>query len=64
MVLHEASRLSMHDPYFVSGGNPDGNGGGVIGSTRTRVEALALQIEAVKRGYTRVHVMTYKEMSE
>lgn len=64
MNLHESSRFSFKDDYFVSGGNPDGSGGGIIGTAPTRIGAIALQVDAVKCGYTKVRVLTYKEISE
>jgi hypothetical protein len=63
MKLHETTRISSKDEYFVVGGNPDGNGGGVIGSAKTFSEAQKLQVEALKQNYTNVRILDWMELT-
>lgn len=60
--LHEISRIHTTDPFFVCGGNPDGSGGGVIGSCTSFHEAQILQARAIRESYTHVKIMTWDEM--
>jgi len=61
-MLHEMYQVNSHDKYFVIGGNPDGNGGGVIVSTNDMAFALSIQKQAIKLGYTKVQVVTWTEL--
>jgi hypothetical protein len=63
-LLHESSRIDSRDTYFICGGNPDGNGGGVIASVNTLEAAHRLQRQAIMQGYTRVKVWTWREMND
>jgi hypothetical protein len=54
--------VDARDKFFVCGGNPRGNGGGVIASFNNYKDALALSIEAIKVGYVRVKIYTWNEM--
>lgn len=61
-LLHETEPVSTQDKWFVCGGNPSGNGGGVIGTRYTLIAAQALQKEAIKQNYTRVRVLTWEQL--
>ena len=61
-MLHDNEHVSTRDKYFVCGGNPDGSGGGVIGTRNTWDGAIALKIQAIKADYTKVRILTYTEM--
>jgi hypothetical protein len=47
--------------FLVIGGNPDGNGGGIITAAPTRYEADRLAAQYVTKGYRDVRVVTYDE---
>jgi hypothetical protein len=61
-MLHDTERVDVRDKYFVCGGNPDGSGGGVIGTRNTWDGALYLKIQAIKADYNNVRILTYQEM--
>lgn len=48
--------------WWVCGGNPDGNGGGVIEGSRDRFDADRRAARAVARGYRNVRVVSDDEM--
>ncbi len=62
MLLHECQRVVMSDKFFVCGGNPANDGGGVIGTRATWNEAVDLKVRAIKENYTLVRILTYAEM--
>jgi hypothetical protein len=55
-MLHDTLHVSAQDAYFVVGGNPDNDGGGVIGSTNSEFVASDIKAEAIKQGYKNVQV--------
>ena len=61
-MFHDNQRVNAKDKFFVLGGNPDGNGGGVIASTNSLVEAKQIQLEAIKKDYSGVAIYTWEEM--
>ena len=64
-MLHDnPQRVVATDKWFVLGGNPDGNGGGVIATRNVLKDAQALAEEAIKEGYTHVSVQTWEQMFE
>lgn len=60
--LHETHRLVMTDEYFVIGGNPDGLGGGIIGSSRNMYCAVQLKKLAIEQGYKDVKIIEYWDL--
>ena len=61
-MLHDNQRVDSHDRWFVCGGNPDGDGGGVIASFNDLRKAQAFVEVAIKADYTRVRVQTWEQM--
>lgn len=61
-MLHETERIYSTDRYIITGGNPDGNGGGVIGTRNRLDDAIALHAAAIQTGYTNVRMMTWEEL--
>jgi hypothetical protein len=61
-MLHDNQRYDSRDKFFICGGNPDGSGGGLIGSRDRWDEAVAFKLEAIKQNYTRVRIYTWIEM--
>ncbi len=59
-MYHDKLRVVSSDSYFIIGGNPDGNGGGVIASTNSEFEASDIKAEAMKHGYKNVQVVDWK----
>jgi hypothetical protein len=57
----ENLRVVGTDRLFVCAGNPDGDGGGVIGSFNVMADAVALKIELIKADYNRVQILTWEE---
>ncbi len=57
-MYHDNLRVVSTDAFFVIGGNPDGNGGGVIASTNSEFEASDIKAEAMKHGYKNIQVVT------
>jgi hypothetical protein len=63
-MYHDNTRICSTDNYFVCGGNPDGNGGGVIASSHTIDDAKRIQLEAIKLGYVGVRILTWDELNK
>jgi hypothetical protein len=63
-LLHETEYVDTRDRFFVCGGNPDGSGGGVIGTRDTWDGATSLKVRAIVAGYTDVRIWNWKEMME
>lgn len=57
----DTQRVNSRDKFFVTGSNPDNNGGGVIATTSTLDAAIAIKIEAIKAGFGKVQVLTSEE---
>jgi len=58
----ENLRVVATDRFFVCGGNPDGSGGGVIGSFKEMADAVALKVDLIKADYNHVQILTWDEM--
>lgn len=54
--------ISSHDRFFVCGGNPDSNGGGIIASYMNREAATETQRQAIMFGFNDVRILTWHEM--
>jgi len=63
-LLHETARFNTEDTYYVLGGNPNNDGGGVIGTARTLTAANELRDAAIKQNYSKVRVRTWREMMQ
>jgi len=63
-LLHETEKVNTHDRFFICGKDPDGSGGGVIATRDTLDGATTLQARAIMQGYTKVRVLTWKELNE
>ena len=63
MLLHEVARFNMKDRYFITGMNPDSQGGGVIGTAPTLIMADILRDAALKQNYSMVRVRTWAELN-
>jgi hypothetical protein len=61
MKYHDNQRIVSTDPWFVTGGNPDGNGGGVIATCRSEFRAIDIKWEALVQGYRGVQVISAKD---
>ena len=61
---HETQRFNQNDKYFIIGMNPDGNGGGIIGTATNEAEARIMRNGALAQNYTQVRVRTWKELNE
>ena len=57
MAWHDTLRVNARDAFFVVGGNPNEDGGGVIGSTNSEFQASDIKAEAIKRGYRDVRIV-------
>lgn len=55
---HDEQRVCSTDSWFVLGGNPNEDGGGVIASTTSEFKAMDIKAEAVKRGYRNVVIVS------
>lgn len=62
-LLHEIARFNIKDEFFISGGNPDMNGGGVIGTAPTWMQAVNMKHDAMSQGYKGVRILTWNEVS-
>lgn len=63
-MFHDNQRVVAKDKWFIIGGNPDGNGGGVIASCNTLEEAENIRFQAIMQNYSEVRIRTWKEMME
>jgi hypothetical protein len=61
-MLHENQWVASTDRFIICGGNPHGDGGGVIGTRDRWEDAVELKIQAIKLNYTRVQIMTWREL--
>lgn len=57
----DKQRINSRDKWFVIGGNPDGDGGGVIATSNLLTEAEEIRIQAIKFNYSGVLIRTYDE---
>lgn len=60
-MYHDTLRVNSSDKYFVIGGNPNDDGGGVIGSTNSEFQASDIKAEAIKQGYKNVSIVGWQD---
>ena len=61
MNLHDTERISQKDRFVICGVNPDKEGGGIIATRDTWDGAVTFKVRAIKAGYGKVEIMTWKE---